>query len=198
MHCVTKSVTWRYLGNQEWYHRSAGVKTTQKKTLAKFKKFKKIKQIKKKILNQNLAIDTFFVQIKISTESLIHRWSEWKRLIFFLHTLSTLFIVEVSTIEPTMMKEGWSKGHQSPYYWASSQCWNKFLLPAIDFVIIFPVLMCCPPKGRNYREVLFNLLYGWYGGTDVLFLLLVNKTKHLIAFFSHSFSLHPIHFSKTQ
>ena len=24
----TKSVTWRYLGNQAWYHRSAGVKTT--------------------------------------------------------------------------------------------------------------------------------------------------------------------------
>ena len=27
---VTKSVTWRYLGNQAWYHRSAGVKTTGK------------------------------------------------------------------------------------------------------------------------------------------------------------------------
>ena len=27
---VTKTVTWRYLGNQEWYHRSAGVKTTGK------------------------------------------------------------------------------------------------------------------------------------------------------------------------
>ena len=26
---VTKTVTWRYLGNQEWYHRSAGVKTTE-------------------------------------------------------------------------------------------------------------------------------------------------------------------------
>ena len=25
---VTKTVTWRYFGNQEWYHRSAGVKTT--------------------------------------------------------------------------------------------------------------------------------------------------------------------------
>ena len=24
---VTKTVTWRYLGNREWYHRSAGVKT---------------------------------------------------------------------------------------------------------------------------------------------------------------------------
>ena len=110
-----------------------------------------------------------------------------------------LFIVEVwKSIEPTMMKEGWSKSHQSPYYWASSQCSSNFLLPGIDFVIIFPVLMCYPPKGRNYGELLFNLLYCWYGGTDVLFLLLVNKTKHLIAFFSHSFSLHPIHFSKTQ
>ena len=102
------------------------------------------------------------------------------------HTFK-VFTAEVSTIEPTtVMKEGWSKGHQSPYYWASSQCWSKFLLPGIDFVIIFPVLMCCPAKGRHYGEVLFNLLYGWYGGTDVLFLLLVNKTKHLIAFFSHS------------
>ena len=27
---VTKSVKWRYLGNQAWYHRSAGVKTTRK------------------------------------------------------------------------------------------------------------------------------------------------------------------------
>ena len=27
---VTKSVKWRYLGNQAWYHRSAGVKTTGK------------------------------------------------------------------------------------------------------------------------------------------------------------------------
>ena len=27
---VTKSITWRYLGNQAWYHRSAGVKTTRK------------------------------------------------------------------------------------------------------------------------------------------------------------------------
>ena len=26
---VTKSVTWRYLGNQAWYHRSAGDKTTK-------------------------------------------------------------------------------------------------------------------------------------------------------------------------
>ena len=70
-----------------------------------------------------------------------------------------VFTAEVSTIEPTtMMKEGWSKGHQSPYYWASSQCWSKFLLPVIDFVIIFPVLMCCPAKGRHYGEVLFNLL----------------------------------------
>ena len=147
-----------------------------------------------------LLIWLCFVQIIwTSTESLIKLCSEWKRPIphFFFHTL-ILFIVEVSTIEPTMMKEGWSKGHQSPYYWASSQCWSKFLLPGIDFVIIFPVLMCYPPKGRNYGELLFNLLYCWYGGTDVLFLLLVNKTKHLIAFFSHSFSLHPIHFSKTQ
>ena len=29
--CVTKSVKWRYLGNQAWYHRSAGVKTTDLK-----------------------------------------------------------------------------------------------------------------------------------------------------------------------
>ena len=29
---VTKSVKWRYLGNQAWYHRSAGVKTTGKKS----------------------------------------------------------------------------------------------------------------------------------------------------------------------
>ena len=76
----------------------------------------------------------------------------------FFHTFK-VFTAEVSTIEPTtMMKEGWSKGHQSPYYWASSQCWSKFLLPVIDFVIIFPVLMCCPAKGRHYGEVLFNLL----------------------------------------
>ena len=27
---VTKTVTWRYFGNREWYHRSAGVKTTEK------------------------------------------------------------------------------------------------------------------------------------------------------------------------
>ena len=27
---VTKSVKWRYLGNQAWYHRSAVVKTTRK------------------------------------------------------------------------------------------------------------------------------------------------------------------------
>ena len=27
---VTKSVKWRYLGNEAWYHRSAGVKTTRK------------------------------------------------------------------------------------------------------------------------------------------------------------------------
>ena len=27
---VTKSIKWRYLGNQAWYHRSAGVKTTGK------------------------------------------------------------------------------------------------------------------------------------------------------------------------
>ena len=108
------------------------------------------------------------------------------------HTFK-VFTAEVSTIEPTtVMKEGWSKGHQSPYYWASSQCWSKFLLPAIDFVIIFPVLMCYPAKGRNYGEVLFNLLYGWYGGTDVLFLLLVkeNKTSNSFLF---SFLLSPPH-----
>ena len=28
---VTKSVTWRYLDKQAWYHRSAGVKTTENK-----------------------------------------------------------------------------------------------------------------------------------------------------------------------
>ena len=32
---VTKSVKWRYLGNQAWYHRSAGVKTTGEKNLNK-------------------------------------------------------------------------------------------------------------------------------------------------------------------
>ena len=40
---VTKSVTWRYLGNQEWYHRSAGVKTRKfKKKLSKIVKMVKI------------------------------------------------------------------------------------------------------------------------------------------------------------
>ena len=29
---VTKSALWQYLGNQAWYHRSAGVKTTGKKS----------------------------------------------------------------------------------------------------------------------------------------------------------------------
>ena len=30
---ITKTVTWEYLGNREWYHRSAGVKMTGKKIL---------------------------------------------------------------------------------------------------------------------------------------------------------------------
>ena len=39
---VTKSALWRYLGNQAWYHRSAGVKTTGKKFwIRKFKIQKK-------------------------------------------------------------------------------------------------------------------------------------------------------------
>ena len=35
---VTKSVKWQYLGNQAWYHRSAGVKTTEKILNKKIKK----------------------------------------------------------------------------------------------------------------------------------------------------------------
>ena len=39
---VTKSALWQYLGNQAWYHRSAGVKTTGKKFwIRKFKIQKK-------------------------------------------------------------------------------------------------------------------------------------------------------------
>ena len=38
---VTKSVKWRYLGNQAWYHRSAGVKTTGKILNKKIKKKQK-------------------------------------------------------------------------------------------------------------------------------------------------------------
>ena len=46
--CVTKTVTWRYLGNQEWYHRSAGVKTTGKKIMKNFcKKNPKISKMSK-------------------------------------------------------------------------------------------------------------------------------------------------------
>ena len=40
---VTKTVTWRYLGNQAWYHRSAGVKTTGKILNKKFQKKRKEK-----------------------------------------------------------------------------------------------------------------------------------------------------------
>ena len=39
---VTKSVKWQYLGNQAWYHRSAGVKTTRKLK----KKRKRLKMVK--------------------------------------------------------------------------------------------------------------------------------------------------------
>ena len=46
--CVTKSVKWRYLGNQAWYHRSAGVKTTRKILgISKLKKKKKFGKKKK-------------------------------------------------------------------------------------------------------------------------------------------------------
>ena len=43
---VTKSVKWRYLGNQAWYHRSGGVKTTGKILKKKIKKKKRTKWLK--------------------------------------------------------------------------------------------------------------------------------------------------------
>ena len=43
---VTKSVKWRYLGNQAWYHRSADVKTTRKRFLKNSKKDFKTKSEK--------------------------------------------------------------------------------------------------------------------------------------------------------
>ena len=42
---VTKSVKWRYLGNQARYHRSAGVKTTGKKS-GKKRRSKLVKMVK--------------------------------------------------------------------------------------------------------------------------------------------------------
>ena len=43
---VTKSALWRYLGNQAWYHRSAGVKTTGKKFWIRKFKIPKTKIVK--------------------------------------------------------------------------------------------------------------------------------------------------------
>ena len=43
--CVTKSVKWRYLGNQAWYHSSAGVKKDRENILNK--KIKKKRKTKK-------------------------------------------------------------------------------------------------------------------------------------------------------
>ena len=47
---VTKTVTWRYLGNQAWYHRFAGVKTTGK-ILNKKRENKVSSMVKKMVKN---------------------------------------------------------------------------------------------------------------------------------------------------
>ena len=77
---VTKSALWRYLGNQAWYHRSAGVKTTGKKFW--IRKFKIQKKNAKNLLKMVKNGQKWSRMVKmVKMVKMVQNGSKWSKMV---------------------------------------------------------------------------------------------------------------------